>query len=219
MVTATNVSFLTVALYLLDLAIKVVALGLIPEGRRPSSATAWLLLILFLPVIGILAFWLIGSPFVDQGRRRRQAAAGEVISGALTAETDDLLPVPAGSTLNTLVVLNRRLGWLPAEGGNKADLFDDYDESIAAMARAVRTAERYVHVEFYIMSWDSTTKDFFEALAEVAARGGDGAADVRPHRHRPYSGLPGHDQEAQGDRDRVAPNAAGPAVEGKMATA
>jgi hypothetical protein len=31
------------------------------------------------------------------------------------------LPVPAGSTLNTLVVLNRRLGWLPAVGGNEAD--------------------------------------------------------------------------------------------------
>ena len=61
-VTATNVSLLTVALYLLDLAIKVVALGLVPEGRRPSSASAWLLLILFLPVIGLVAFWLIGSP-------------------------------------------------------------------------------------------------------------------------------------------------------------
>jgi len=138
---------------------------------RPSSATAWLLLILFLPVIGILAFWLIGSPFVDRGRRRRQAAAGEVISGALTGETNDLLPVPAGSALNTLVVLNRRLGWLPSVGGNKAALLGDYDEAIAAMAQEVRTAERYVHVEFYIMSWDSTTNDFFEALAEVAARG------------------------------------------------
>ena len=171
MATATEVSVLTVALYLLDLAIKVVALGLVPEGRRPSSATAWLLLILFLPVIGLLAFWLIGSPFVDRGRRRQQAAAGEVISGALIAETDDLLPVPAGSTLNTLVVLNRRLGWLPAVGGNEAGLLSDYDESIAAMAREVRTAVRYVHVEFYIMSWDSATNDFFEALAEVAARG------------------------------------------------
>jgi cardiolipin synthase A/B len=169
MVTATEVSFLTVALYLLDLAIKVVALGLVPEGRRPSSATAWLLLILFLPVIGLVAFWLIGSPFVDRGRRRQQAAAGEVVSAALTAETDDLLPVPAGSTLNTLVVLNRRLGWLPAVGGNEADLLSDYDESIAAMAGEVRTAEQYVHVEFYIMSWDSN--DFFDALAEVAARG------------------------------------------------
>jgi cardiolipin synthase len=171
MVTATNVTFLTVALYLLDLAIKVVALGLVPEGRRPSSASAWLLLILFLPIVGLLAFLLIGSPFVDRGRRRRQAAAGEVISAALTVETDDLLPVPAGSTLNTLVVLNRRLGWLPSVGGNKTALFSDYDEAIAAMAREIRTAERYVHVEFYIMSWDATTKDFFEALAEVAGRG------------------------------------------------
>ena len=95
MVTATNVSILTVTLYLLDLGIKIVALGLVPEGRRPSSATAWLLLILFLPVIGLLAFWLIGSPFVDRGRRRQQATAGEVISGALTAESNDLLPVHA----------------------------------------------------------------------------------------------------------------------------
>ena len=83
MSTATEVSVLTVALYLLDLAIKVIALGLVPEGRRPSSATAWLLLILFLPVIGLVAFWLIGSPFVDRGRRRQQAAASEVISAAL----------------------------------------------------------------------------------------------------------------------------------------
>jgi cardiolipin synthase len=78
-----------------------------------------LLLILFLPVIGLVAFWLIGSPFVDRGRRRQQTAAGEVISAALTAEGNDLLPVPAGSTLNTLVVLNRRLGWLPAVGATR----------------------------------------------------------------------------------------------------
>jgi Phospholipase_D-nuclease N-terminal len=91
------------ALYLLDLGIKIVALGLVPEGRRASSATAWLLLILFLPLIGLLAFWLIGNPFVDRGRRRRQAAAGQVISGALTEESNNLLPVPVGSTLNTLV--------------------------------------------------------------------------------------------------------------------
>jgi cardiolipin synthase len=171
MVVATGVTFLTVTLYLLDLAIKVVALGLVPEGRRPSSASAGLLLILFLPIVGLVAFWLIGSPFVDRGRRRRQAAAGYVVSAALTSQTDDRLPVPAGSTLNTLVVLNRRLGWLPSVGGNKAELLGDYDETIAAMAREVRTAERYVHVEFYIMSWDSTTDDFFSALAEVAARG------------------------------------------------
>jgi cardiolipin synthase A/B len=218
MVTATNVTFFTVGLYLLDLTIKVVALGLVPEGRRPSSATAWLLLIMFLPVVGLLAFWLIGSPFVDRGRRRQQAAAGEVISSALTAESNDLLPVPAGSTLNTLVVLNRRLGWLPSVGGYQADLLSDYEESIAAMARRILTAEQYVHVEFYIMSWDSTTSDFFEALAEVAARG----VKVRllfDHVGTAHSRLPGHDQEAEADRNRMAPDVADPAAEREMASA
>jgi len=47
---ATTVTFLTVALYLLDLAIKIVALGLVPEGRRASSATAWPLLIARCPM-------------------------------------------------------------------------------------------------------------------------------------------------------------------------
>ena len=56
MVTATDVTFLTVAICLLDLGIKIVALSLVPEGRSPSSATAWLLLILFLRIIGLLAF-------------------------------------------------------------------------------------------------------------------------------------------------------------------
>ena len=35
---------------------------------------------------------------------------GEMISGALTSQTDDLLPVPAGSTLNTQEWLQRLLG-------------------------------------------------------------------------------------------------------------
>src|SRR5829696_5029260 len=96
MSTATEVSVLTVALYLLDLAITVIALGLVPEGRRPSSATAWLLLILFLPIIGLLAFWLIGSPFVDRGRRRQQAAAGEVIGSAPTRKPTISCPSPPG---------------------------------------------------------------------------------------------------------------------------
>ena len=171
MVTATDVTFLTVAIYLLDLGIKIVALGLVPEGRRPSSATAWLLLILFLPIIGLLAFRLIGSPFVDRGRRRQQAAAGEVISSALTAGNQRSLARPRRVHAQYSRGPQWRLGWLPSVGGNKADLFSDCNESIAAMARQVRTAERYGHVEVYIMSWDATTGDFFEALAGAAARG------------------------------------------------
>jgi len=39
------------------------------------------------------------------------------------------------------------------------------------MADAIRAAERYVHVEFYILQSDAATDNFFRAMEEVAARG------------------------------------------------
>ena len=52
--------WIAVALYLLDLTIKIVALGLIPKNRRPSSGMAWLLLILIIPFVGIVIFLVMG---------------------------------------------------------------------------------------------------------------------------------------------------------------
>lgn len=163
--------WITVALVVVDAVVKVVALGLIPERRRPSSATAWLLLVFFVPYLGIAIFLLIGSPFVNRRRRREQQQAGEVIRSSLlavpTLDSGPGVPVWLGEAVR----LNRHLGWLPDVGNNQATLFTDYDASIAAMAAEVRRAERYVHVAFYIMSWDATTEKFFEALVDATRRG------------------------------------------------
>src|SRR3546814_9272270 len=60
---------------------------------------------------------------------------------------------------------------MPIAGDNGATLISDYQESLDAMAEAIRRAERYVHVEFYIFQSDAATDNFFRALEEVAARG------------------------------------------------
>ena len=156
---------------LVILLINLIALGLVPERRRPSSAMAWLLLILFLPVLGILLFLLIGSPYVPRKRREEQQVAGELIQSGLT----HVPALPSSSDrpgwLDSVMVLNRRLAWLPAEQNNTAELFANYEESIQAKADLVRTAERFVHVEYFMMCRDSTTEAFFQALLEVAGRG------------------------------------------------
>ena len=59
----------------------------------------------------------------------------------------------------------------PRVQNNSAELFHVYEESIQAKADLVRTAERYVHVEYFILCWDSTTAAFFEALVDAQARG------------------------------------------------
>ena len=80
--------------------INLIVLGLVPERRRPTSAMAWLLFIFLVPVVGLLMFLLIGSPYVPRKRREEQQVAGELIRSGLA--TVPALPasrsVPTGWT-------------------------------------------------------------------------------------------------------------------------
>ena len=184
---------------LVILIINIVALGLVPEGRRPGSAMAWLLLIFLLPGVGLLLFLLIGSSHVPKKRREEQRTAGEVIQGGLASIP--ALPPTADRPdwLDSVMALNRRLGWLPATQNNRAELFSNYEESIQAKADLVRTAERYVHVEYFMLCRDSTTEAFFQAMEEVAARG----VKVRVlFDHVSTFGLPGY-KEMLANFDRL----------------
>ena len=67
--------------------------------------------------------------------------------------------------------LNQHLGTFPYRPGNDVTFFDDYGASISAMTAEVERAERYVHVEFYIMAIDEVTEPFFAACREAVARG------------------------------------------------
>jgi cardiolipin synthase A/B len=69
------------------------------------------------------------------------------------------------------VHLNRELGSMPLVGGNDGKIYDDNVRALAAMTKAIRAARKTVHVEFYILSLDEETADFFDAMEEAAARG------------------------------------------------
>src|SRR5690606_16350643 len=78
------VEVIALVLLVVEYAIKIVAVGVVPENRRPSSSQAWLLLILFLPVVGVPLFLLIGSPWVRGRRHRIQVEANQQL--AIAAE-------------------------------------------------------------------------------------------------------------------------------------
>ena len=85
-----------VALIVLDFAVKALALGLVPERRKPTSAMAWLILIFFVPGIGITTFLLIGSPFVNRRRREAQHQVGVVVQENIRYPAIKTDPVLAG---------------------------------------------------------------------------------------------------------------------------
>lgn len=160
-----------VALFVAEYVAKIVAVGTVPENRRPASSSAWLLLILFVPAAGFPLYWLMGSPYVHGRRRRVQAQANHL----LAERTAGMPLVPEGVDpspgLVGAVRQNRELTGMPCVDGRVVALHDDPVATFAAMSAAVDAARDYVAVEFYIMNWDEATDPFFSALARAVDRG------------------------------------------------
>ncbi|MDR6200182.1 cardiolipin synthase [Microbacterium sp. SORGH_AS428] len=164
-------SWWLVAVFVFDIVIRIAAIIIVPRNRRPTAAMAWLLAIYFIPVIGVVLFLVIGTPRLPRKRRRKQRAINEYIQQATTGLDHGTLRPGAPGWFTSLVRLNTNLGAMPLSGDNEAHLIADYQESLDAMADAIRGARRYVHVEFYILQADASTDNFFRALEEVSERG------------------------------------------------
>lgn len=169
--SAWVVFIIGVVAVLAQIVIAVTSLVIVPRNRRPQTALAWLLLIYILPIIGFLLFLLLGSRRLPKRRREKQTEINQYILDTTEGMDRVRKDPPWPPWLEPIVELNRTLGAMPLVGGNTAELYTDYAESIAAMTAAVREAERIVHVEFYILSLDEATADFFDALEEAVARG------------------------------------------------
>ncbi len=175
MITASW-GWITAIAYLGSWVISVSALFIVPRNRRPGSATAWLMLIALLPYVGLVLFWLIGFPRLSRRRRELQNGMDEAIFERVREAREEpavrrLLDPPVPDRYRPIARLAARLGALPACAGNDVELLADYDGAIARLTEAVEEAQRFVHVEFYILAMDATTEGFFRALERAVRRG------------------------------------------------
>lgn len=154
-----------------DFAIRVLAIGIIPGNRRPTTAMAWLLGIFFIPFVGIVLFLLFGNFKLSSRRREQQQDVNERVRAGLSSLAAAESQFEGPEWVKSAGELNRRLGSLPMVDGNSVDLIPGYPDSIAAMTEAVRNAKKFVNAEFYIMSSDHVTDPLLTALEEAAERG------------------------------------------------
>src|SRR6478752_4481175 len=180
--------------------IVVLALIYIPRDRKPTAAMAWLLLIVLFPFFGILFFLLIGNFKLPKKRRDEQSRIDELIKGRV-ATAGAIVADESGwpRWFQRIAQQNEGLTALPAVGGNTATLIGDYQASIDAMAAEIDTAQKFVHVEFFIVGWDDTTRGFFSAMERAVARG----VTVRLLADHISSRKVAHSKETFAELDRI----------------
>ncbi len=169
--SSISVALVTVVVFIVQVGLRVLAVGVVPGGRKPSTGMAWLLLIMFEPVLGFLVFRLFGSTRLGRVRHRRHTEVNARLARQWKNHPRVLEDVDVPDYVRSVARLNRTLGSFAVTGGNTTTLLADYQGAFAAMAEAIDTARDRVHVEFYIVAWDERTSVVFDALARAAARG------------------------------------------------
>ncbi|HMJ51026.1 MAG TPA: cardiolipin synthase [Polyangiaceae bacterium] len=157
----------------------VVALALIPvvvlRRKEPSSTIAWILTLIFLPVVGAVLFLLFGRDRVRwPAKRKRQADA--FMRSILRERTQEVRePSFADGQLTELEKQIFQVGSLltgaGASVGNRIEVLTDGNDVYEALGAAIDEAEHHVNAEFYLIRNDATGAWFRDKLVRAAERG------------------------------------------------
>ena len=172
MIATLHHSLLAIALItLLELA--VIARILLRPHRDPASRIAWMVVVGVLPLLGMLAYLLLGE--VNIGRRRAER---------LHAVLKGMPPIPCHATGDAeafaaavperhqhLFLLGHSISGFHPVGGNTARLLPNSNATIDAMVADIDSATDHVHVLFYIWLPERNGCKVVEALKRAAARG------------------------------------------------
>lgn len=153
---------------LLALHLAAVCRVLLNSEINADARTSWLLLIMFLPVVGIALYLFLGEPWIARGFRRR-AQQMATVRERHHADASGLANLPeryrpAFSTCEHIAAY-------PVMDGNRATLAADSDSAIDAMAADFDAARETIDVSFYIWLTDRNGLKIVEALKRAAARG------------------------------------------------
>ena len=163
----------TAVLFLGGIAVQVVlaALVLMRPPRRQSSALAWILVILVVPLLGAVAFLLFGEVHIGRGRRRRHREIVDRVHRTTTAHWAEVHTPELPDRLKPVVGLAYRVAETEPHTGNEVQLIADSEEFGEALARDIDAAELHCHLLYYIFLTDSIGRRLAQALLRAAARG------------------------------------------------
>ncbi|KIG16438.1 Cardiolipin synthetase [Enhygromyxa salina] len=140
------------------------------ERRRPAATLAWILVLVLVPVVGLVAYLLIGRRKARRSRRSRRRL--RLRPTEATAEIANLEASPETMTPQVTGLLHLALSHsaAPIRHANGVEILRPRP-AFEAIELAIAAAQHRIHLQFYIWRGDSTGQRLIELLTERAAAG------------------------------------------------
>lgn len=149
---------------------------LLTERRSPTATLAWLLVLLFLPLLGLFVYFVLGATKASRMRQQSEIVA-ERLDQVLQRHgvTERLRTEGAFRDIDhrteALVALGKSVTSLPASSGNRCAILDSAKETYADILERIDAATDHIHVEYYIIQPDEVGRALRDHLARRAAEG------------------------------------------------
>lgn len=145
---------------------------LLTDRREPSSTLMWLMLAIFLPIIGPCLFFLFGPQTFEKTAERRKRAMSFAKHPLLAVDDTEnaITPTMNAQDLKILKLAKEVSQYSPTHG-NLVEFLPDPETAFKAMREAIDEAKHFVHLEYYIISSDEVTKQLLDTLTKALSRG------------------------------------------------
>lgn len=162
------ISILIIVIYVYTLVSTISVLLL--ENRNPAKSLSWVLVLLFLPFLGMFFYVLFGQDI----RKRMIIAKKPVISSAengITPAYSINKEIQYSTSQQNLIKLLHKTANAPLYSNNKIDVLSNGTSTFNAVFEAIQNAKQHIHIEFFIFDDDKISNLLRELLIKKATEG------------------------------------------------
>jgi cardiolipin synthase len=154
------------------LIVVTIFLILVDGKRNPIRTISWILVISFLPYLGIFLYIIFGRSYHRQRKiSNRVKKKINNISYKKVINHLELKNYPIVRKHKKLCTLSEQVSELGVYGYNNLEVFTNGEKLLHEMLQDISKAKNHIHVEYFIIETDETGNAFKEALIKKAREG------------------------------------------------
>ena len=156
----------------------ILVIGLIlVERKNPDSTLAWALVLMLLPVVGIVLYLVFSQNIARMQIFRLTADEREYNTNAVNKQIKAIeekqFEYIKDETRDweELVKLNLKYGSDYLTQHNTISILNDGVDMFESLKKDIRSAKKYINIEYFIIKWDEVGRELIELLTEKAKQG------------------------------------------------
>ena len=144
---------------------------ILSENRNPVKSIAWIVVLLFLPVVGIVFYFFFGQEYRRQRMISRKGKRKLLKNINYSENEVSNLPLFLSSESIQEIKLGYALGEFIPYPGNKVTIFTEGESKFDMLKSKMRKARKFIHLQYYIFNNDKLGNEIKQILIEKAREG------------------------------------------------